>query len=312
MNLPRGFAWFLVFITGIGGLLFAIIFLTAELIEGTAYLAQHIPSYIHFFATFIENIFETTILPLYHRFISIFHSLSNNHQELILDEIHTFTERLAGAGATFIHQTLLKIPTFLALLPGSLTIMLFTILATVFISKDWNQVQSVYKKTIPPKVSNTIQNVSYQFKKTLAGYVRSQFILIFITACIIYIGLLILQIEHALTIALLTSIVDFLPFIGTGIVFIPWIMYLFFTNNYTLTIFISLLYMIVILQRQLSEPKIVSKSIGMPPLVTLFCLFLAWQFWGLLGIFIAPLILVILTTLIRAGVFNQVWIFIKG
>src|SRR5699024_11387046 len=70
-------------------------------------------------------------------------------------------------------------------------------------------------------------------------------------------------------IALLTSIVDFLPFIGTGIVFIPWIIYLFFTDHFTLTIFISMLYMIIIIQRQLSEPKIVSKSIGLPPLVTL-------------------------------------------
>src|SRR5699024_7897123 len=154
--------------------------------------------------------------------------------------------------------------------------------------------------------------VFHQFKKTFVGYIRSQLILVFITSCIIYIGLLLLKIEHALTVAILTSFVDFLPFIWTGIVFISWIMYLFFTDNYTLTIFISHLYMIVIVLRLLSELKIISNRIVLPSIVTLICLFLAWQFWGLLGIFIAPLILIILTTLIRAGVFIQIWTFIKG
>src|SRR5699024_2582950 len=235
-----------------------------------------------------------------------------SHQELIMDEVNKFTDDLAANGASFIHQTLLKFPSFLALVPGSLTIILFIIMATIFISKDWDQLHRVYEKIMPKKVNHTMQRVFHQFKQTFIGYIRSQLILVFITSCIIYIGLLLLKIEHALTVAILTSFVDFLPFIGTGIVFIPWIMYLFFTDNYTLTIFISLLYMIVIVQRQLSEPKIVSSSIGLPPIVTLICLFLAWQFWGLLGIFIAPLILIILTTLIRAGVFTQIWTFIKG
>ncbi|HLQ70985.1 MAG TPA: sporulation integral membrane protein YtvI [Bacillota bacterium] len=312
MHLPRIWAWFLVFITGMCGIFIFIIFLTTELIQGTTFLAERIPAYFHFFASFIEDVFRTTLLPLYHKFVSLFQSLSNSHQELIMDEVNKFTDDLAANGASFIHQTLLKFPSFLALVPGSLTIILFIIMATIFISKDWDQLHRVYEKIMPKKVNHTMQRVFHQFKQTFIGYIRSQLILVFITSCIIYIGLLLLKIEHALTVAILTSFVDFLPFIGTGIVFIPWIMYLFFTDNYTLTIFISLLYMIVIVQRQLSEPKIVSSSIGLPPIVTLICLFLAWQFWGLLGIFIAPLILIILTTLIRAGVFTQIWTFIKG
>lgn len=312
MHLPNRLAWFIVLITGISGLLIIIVFITAELMQGTVYLAARIPGYFRFFADFVEHFFEATLLPLYDRFTSIFKSLSNDHQDIILDEINALTDHFAETGATFIHQTLLKIPTFLKMLPESLTMILFTILATIFISKDWKQIKAIYIKMIPHAANDLLHKVSHQFKKTLSGYIRSQFMLVFITACIIFTGLFLLQIEHALTIALLTSIVDFLPFIGTGIVFIPWIIYLFFTDHFTLTIFISMLYMIIIIQRQLSEPKIVSKSIGLPPLVTLLCLFLAWRFWGLLGVFMAPLLLVILTTFIRAGIFKLLWTFIKG
>lgn len=311
-HVPRKFAWFIVLVTGIAGIFVSIIFLTAELMRGSAFLAEHLPRYFQFFSQFVENLFETTLLPLYHKFISLFHSLSNDHQELILQGVSQFAEKLTAAGSSIMHQALLQIPSFLAQLPNSLTIILFTILATIFISKDWDRLIHAWRKMSLTFTNGTLQNVFYQFKKTLFGYVRAQFILVFITACIIGIGLLILQIKHAVTIAILTSIVDFLPFIGTGLVFIPWIVYLFFTGNYPLTIFISLLYMVVIVQRQLSEPKIVADSIGLPPLATLFCLFIAWQFWGLLGLFIAPLILVVLTTLIRAGVLRALWVFIKG
>src|SRR5699024_2026195 len=149
------------------------------------------------------------------------------------------------------------------------------------ISKDWNQLYKTCEKIIPSTVYKSIHHITFQFRKAQIGYLRSQLILEFITACMIYADLLLFQIEHSLTIDLLTSIVDFIPFIGTGVIFIPWIIYLFFTNNFTLTIFISLLYMTIIIQRQLSEPKVVSNSLGMPPLAVLFCLFLAWQFWGL-------------------------------
>lgn len=310
--LPRTFAWLIVLVFGIASILVFIVFLTAELMRGSVYLAKHLPKYFQFFSDFIENLIENTLLPLYHKFISLFHSLSSDHQTLILDEVGKFAENFTTIGTTFLQQLLLQIPTFLAGLPNSLTIILFTILATIFISKDWNLMVKACKKVMPRAASGSIQRVVHQFKKTFVGYVKAQFILVFITACIITIGLFILRIEHAITIAIFTSVVDFLPFIGTGIVFIPWILYLFFTGNYSLTIFISILYMIIIVQRQLSEPKIVSDSIGLPPLATLFCLFIAWQFWGLLGLFIAPLMLVILTTFIRAGVFTQLWVFIKG
>src|SRR5699024_11493170 len=65
-------------------------------------------------------------------------------------------------------------------------------------------------------------------KKALSGFFKAQLILITITAGSIYIGLLIVGIDHALTIALLAAGVDLLPYIGTGIIFIPWIIYLFF------------------------------------------------------------------------------------
>src|SRR5690625_7405076 len=83
--------------------------------------------------------------------------------------------------------------------------------------------------------------------------------------------------------------VDLLPFIGTGTVFIPWVGYLFLIGHYSLTIHLTLLYMFILVTRQILEPKILATSIGVTPLAALFTLFISIQIWGVLpGIIISP------------------------
>ena len=68
-------------------------------------------------------------------------------------------------------------------------------------------------------------------KKALLGFIKAQLTLISITLIIVLIGLLILRVEYAITIALITGIVDLLPYLGTGAVFVPWIIYEAVTGN---------------------------------------------------------------------------------
>src|SRR5699024_2333761 len=134
-----------------------------------------------------------------------------------------------------------------------------------------------------------------------------QLILISITGCIIFISLSILRIEHALTIALLATAADLLPFVGTGIVFVPWIAYLFITGNYAMTINLLIIYMFIVISRQIIEPKVISANIGLHPLSALLALFIGIKIWGLLGVFIAPTLLVLLKALQQAGISKQLW-----
>src|SRR5699024_8701623 len=104
---------------------------------------------------------------------------------------------------------------------------------------------------------------------------------------------------------------EVLPYLGTGTVFIPWIIYQFIVGNYGMVIGLSILYGIVIVQRQLMEPKILSSSIGMDPLATLISLFVGFKLIGFLGLIVGPVVLVLITTLYRAHVFKEIWHYIR-
>src|SRR5699024_2382497 len=138
--------------------------------------------------------------------------------------------------------------------------------------------------------------------QTIAGYLKGEIKLIVISAAIVYAGLLVLQMDHALTITVLAAFIDLFPFIGTGMLFIPWILYMFMTADYRMTIGLCVLYIIVVIQRQLLEPKIRSTSVGLHPLTALFVLFVCLQVSGVFGLFISPIVLILIGTLYKTGV----------
>lgn len=312
LKFPRIFATFfivsLVFIL-ISGTAF---FIIAEIIQGTTYLAIQIPDHFQTFISQFEFFLTDKLVPWYHKLTSFVRSLNMNQQATINDSIQQFTTQLTTSGTLFLKNFFLKIPAILSMIPYSITVTIFTIIATIFIINDWLMLKSIIQKIIPQQLKMSSKNIVKYFKKSLLGYIKAQFILIMISASITLIGLLFLDINHALTITFIIAIVDLLPLVGTGIIFIPWISYLFLTAHYPLTIGLALIYIVIIITRQIFEPKLISASIGINPLIALLIVFISIQLWGVLGVFIAPIILVLINTCYRAEVFNQIWYYVKG
>lgn len=63
--------------------------------------------------------------------------------------------------------------------------------------------------------------------------------------------------------------------------------------------------------RQLIEPKIVSKQIGIHPIFTLIAMYTGFKFIGILGMLIGPIILIVLknifSTLIDKGIMKSIF-----
>lgn len=312
LKFPRFVATIIVIIVMFLIIIGTLLLVITEVFQGTAYLADKVPAQFQVFIHFAEEILNTKVLPLYHKVISFFHTLDPSQQITISENIKHFTNQIASTGADLLQNFLLKIPVVLSFLPNSITVFMFTVLATILITNDLSRLKQAVKKVTPSSARSSTKHIFQHIKKAFSGFIKAQLMLVFITASIIFIGLLFLGVDHVLTIVLLAMVLDLIPFIGTGVIFIPWIIYLFITANYQMTISLTILYMIIIISRQILEPKILSSNMGMHPLVALIGLFVGFQLWGLLGILIAPVMLVLLNALYQAGVMKQIGLFIKG
>ncbi|MFZ3576319.1 sporulation integral membrane protein YtvI [Virgibacillus sp. DJP39] len=294
----------------VSGFTIAIIF--NELIQGSTFLANQLPTHFNGFVVILEEFLNSTILPLYDKIATFFHSLNPAQQQAISSNLEKITNQITASGTVLIKGFLLSIPETLTILPSSLTILTVTLFATFMITKDWHELNSMIVNTIPFFRKSIVGKFLNHVKTSIMGFFKAQILIILVTALLIYTGLVILEIEYALTIALLAAFLDLLPYIGTGVIFIPWIFYVFVTGNYSMTIQLAVLYIVITVVRQIVEPKLLSASIGLNPLATLVTMFVGLNLWGLMGLFLSPFLLIIWNSCYQTGIFKRLFLFIKG
>ncbi|MFT8320392.1 MAG: sporulation integral membrane protein YtvI [Bacillus sp. (in: firmicutes)] len=286
--------------------------LIAEIVAGAAYLANVVPNHIDTIIEYLENTFTAQIIPFYNRIASLFNNLGSGQQDTIIANIKNVGEQVGTKIGDFIQTFFQSIPTILSWFPNAASVIVFSLLATFFISKDWARLSRTFGRLLPKRIHTSSKTVFSDLKRALLGFIKAQLTLVSITTIIILIGLLILRIDYAITIALITGIVDIIPYLGTGLIFVPWIIYEVISGQMGLAIGLAVLYIVVLVQRQIMEPKILSSSIGLDPLATLISLFVGFKLIGFLGLIIGPVTLVIISTLHRSNIFKDIWEFIIG
>ena len=100
-----------------------------------------------------------------------------------------------------------------------------------------------------------------------------------------------MKIPYALSIALITSVVDALPVFGVGTVLLPWSAVCFALGDGKTAIGMLILYIVITAVRQIAEPKILGRKMGMSPLITLISMYTGYRFFGFWGLILTPFLL---------------------
>ncbi|MEX1030778.1 MAG: sporulation integral membrane protein YtvI [Paenibacillaceae bacterium] len=157
---------------------------------------------------------------------------------------------------------------------------------------------SLFEEKSRDKVSEVLLNL----RNAIFGFIRAQVIISFLTYIVALIGLLILDVNFALAVALLIIIVDILPILGTGSVLVPWAIYTIVIGNDTFQgIGLIVLFLVITVFRRMIEPKILGDSIGIGALSTLISLYVGFKLVGVVGLFLGPIVIIIYVALKKVG-----------
>lgn len=311
-KMPRGFAVLTSILIILAVISAAITLLVTEIIQGFAYLSTIVPEQYKSFTIYVERVFYTSIFPIYENLLRMFQDLDQTQRSTLLDSMQIFGEQLTDAFSAVVQATGNGLYLLMKKLPNFATTFIISLLATFFMSKDWEKIVLSMQNKIPGKVRYRINQIYEGLQAALLGFLKAEFKLTFISAVIALIGLLILRVEHALSIALIIWIVDFMPYLGAILVFLPWVIYSFSTGNVFLGVGLSILYGLIVLQRQLIKPKILASSIGISPLSTIFTMYVGFKLVGIIGIVLGPLTFIMLKIFYETEILKDIWMFIKG
>lgn len=197
-------------------------------------------------------------------------------------------------------------------IPAILTALLVSIIACFFITSDYDGFTGIIKRAVSPEHEKTLIRAKKIIIKVLGQWVKSYASILFITFCEISLGLYILKWAglyeggYIFVIALCTAFLDILPVFGTGAVLVPWAVFSLFTHKVGLAIGLFVTYAFITVVRQVLEPKLVSKNVGMHPVITIMGMYIGVQAFGFIGLFILPITLVIIQTLNRERIIH-IW-----
>ena len=92
-------------------------------------------------------------------------------------------------------------------------------------------------------------------------------------------------------IALIIAFLDILPILGTGSVLIPWGIIAAINGDLTTAASVIFLYVVITIIRNVIEPKLVGKQVGLHPMLALAAMLIGLKFFGLLGMLGLPILL---------------------
>lgn len=236
--------------------------------------------------------------------------------EEILEIIQNSTGDFLTTASDWLRNILNNLINFVTSIPSIAICIGITVIALYFICVDkiyiLDQIEHHLPKLWVKKISIHLKDLI----QTLGGYLKAEATLILVSFVISLIGLYILQIvgfnvQYPLLMALFIGFVDALPILGSGTVMIPWAIICALNGDINLGIAIIVLLVIMSVVRQVLEPKLVSKNIGVHPIFTLIAMYTGFKVIGIIGLLVGPIVLIIVknifANLIDQGVFKTIF-----
>lgn len=188
-------------------------------------------------------------------------------------------------------------------LPDTLIFLVTAITAGFLISARLPRLRSRLAERLPTRWRRRAGALLAGVRKNLGGWLQAQCKLIGMTFCILTAGFLTLRVSRPILTAVVVTLIDALPVLGVGTVLLPWAAIALLQGSTALAVGLCALYAVTVLVRSALEPRLIGRQLGLSPLVTLAGIYAGFRLWGVLGMILAPLLIITAGEL--RGLFRQ-------
>lgn len=212
-----------------------------------------------------------------------FLTTANNALNSLLSNVVSFAGNFSTRIAGYTINTATSLPIVILSI-------IFTIMGTFYFSYDRERITGYFNSALPGPVLERFHLIKGGVFTALFGQIKAQIFISFVLMLIIIAGLFILKRPYALLLGILIGVADVLPVIGAGLFLNTWAIVELIMGEYYLAIGLFVLYLVCVTVRQIIEPRVVGKQLGLYPLVTMISMFAGFKIMGTLGLIAGPLV----------------------
>ncbi len=210
----------------------------------------------------------------------------------IVSAIYSFAISLLGSLARVVSE-------IISAVPRAFLFVIVTVISSAYFAWDLDKLKSIVKDRLSDKQISFLRRVRRGTLSVVAKYIGAYFLLMCITFVVMLIGLTVLNVKYNLLLSVIIAVVDILPILGVGTILLPYSLYAFATHNTYLAVGLIILFGAYTLIRQVLEPKIVGKHLGIHPLLTLSLIYISYSLFGFLGLILVPIIVCIIDIFLK-------------
>ncbi|MDR0314463.1 MAG: AI-2E family transporter [Oscillospiraceae bacterium] len=195
-------------------------------------------------------------------------------------------------------------------IPSIFIAIVVAIVSCCFMTADYERIVGFIKNLAPQEKRHMISRGKNILFSSVGRLLKAYVLIMMITFAEILLGLSIMKIigvfdsSYIFVIAVLISVVDIFPILGTGTVLGPWAVFSLITGNAGLGIGLIVIYVTVTIIRQILEPKFVATQLDLSPAAAISAMYIGLQIFGIIGMFILPVLLFCAKILSDEGIIN--------
>lgn len=186
-------------------------------------------------------------------------------------------------------------------IPNFFVEVLLTFIALFLFSYKLPRLKEIFLALFVPQSRDNVNSLMETMSRAVFGFIRAQLIISIMVFIFVFMGFLILGVSYPSATALLVTLVDILPVLGTGSVLVPMAAYQYLNGNHFMAFGLIIHYTLIIAFRRIVEPKILSDNVGIGPLSALISIYLAFKLTGFIGLFLGPFTVLLFQNLMKLG-----------
>lgn len=180
--------------------------------------------------------------------------------------------------------------------PGFSISAVFAIISTYLIIKDKNEIYESLGRALPSEMYGTFVTTGNTILANVSRVIRVEILLIILTMVVNIMGLRVIGVRYAVGLGIILAVLDVVPIIGPGLIYLPWIAYHLIWGRLSLAVYLIVLYGGVSFLRQVARTNMIGKETGLHPLAALVSLYIGFRLFGAIGVVYGPLVAVLLAS----------------
>jgi predicted PurR-regulated permease PerM len=191
------------------------------------------------------------------------------------------------------------VPLLTGLVSAVLDVILVAVLS-IYLLADGSRVSDWLRRNMPQQQQGRMKFLLDTLQRVVGGYIRGQLLLCGLIGVLVGVGMQVIGVPFALLLGVLAFVLEFIPVLGTLVSGAICVL-LALTQGWVIALIVLVYFVVVhVIEGDVVGPRIVGKTIGLHPVVSLAALIAGTELFGIVGALFASPIAGVLQALLVA------------